>query len=237
MENWVCLDPRDLNQAIKRQHYQLPTAEDILSQMAGAKYFSKLDASSGYWQLKLDDESSKLLAFHTPFGRYKFKRLPFGVNCASEIFQAEVPEILEGLEGCANAQDDIVVWGDTKDNHDRRLKNVLSRIRFSGYKLNRSKCIFGSNQITYLGQLLTSEGVKADPRKVSAILDMPAPENKSAANCYIRHLSRKNRAGQNGTNRNRQIFALHELRKRDKHKLTLTFILSYGHRISNLVSY
>ena len=156
----VCLDPRDLNQAIKRQHYQLPTAEDILSQMAGAKYFSKLDASSGYWQLKLDEESSKLLAFHTPFGRYKFKRLPFGVNCASEIFQAEVTEILEGLEGCANAQDDIVVWGDTKDNHDRRLKNVLSRIRFSGLKLNRSKCIFGSNQITYLGQLFTSEGVK-----------------------------------------------------------------------------
>ena len=147
--------------------------------MAGAKYFSKLDASSGYWQLKLDEESSKLLAFHTLFGRYKFKRLPFGVNCASEIFQAEVTEILEGLEGCANAQDDIVVWGDTKDNHDRRLKNVLSRIRFSGLKLNRSKCIFGSNQITYLGQLLTSEGVKADPRKVSAILDMPAPENKS----------------------------------------------------------
>ena len=88
-------------------------------------------------------------------------------------------EILEGLEGCANAQDDIVVWGDTKDNHDRRLKNVLSRIHFSGLKLNRSRCIFGSNQITYLGQLLTSEGVKADPRKVSAILDMPARENKS----------------------------------------------------------
>ena len=169
MENCVCLDPRDLNQAIKSQHYQLPTAEDILSQMAGAKYFSKLDASSGYWQLKLDEESSKLLAFHTPFGRYKFKRLPFGVNCASEIFQAEVTEILEGLEGCANAQDDIVVWGDTKDNHDRRLKNVLSRIRFSGLKLNRSKFIFGSNQIMYLGQLLTSKGVKADPQKVSAI--------------------------------------------------------------------
>ena len=168
MENCVCLDPRDLNQVIKRQHYQLPTAKDILCQMASAKYFSKLDASSGYWQLKLDEES-----------RYKFKRLPFGVNCASEIFQAEVTEIVEGLEGCANAQDDIVIWGDTKDNHDRRLKNVLSRIRFSGLKLNRSKCIFRSNQITYLGQLLTSEGIKADPRKVSAILDIPAPENKS----------------------------------------------------------
>ena len=131
----VCLDPRDLNQAIKRQH-QLPTPKDVLSKMAGVKYFSKLDASSGYWQLKLDEESSQLLAFHTPFGRYKFNRLPFGVNCASEIFQAEVTEILEGLEGCANAQDDIVIWDDTKDNHDGRLRNVLSRIRSSGLKLN-----------------------------------------------------------------------------------------------------
>ena len=65
---------------------------------------------TGYWQLKLDEESSKLLAFRTLFGCYKFKRLLFGVNCASEIFQAEVTEILEALEGCANAQDDIVVW-------------------------------------------------------------------------------------------------------------------------------
>ena len=111
----ICLDPKDLNQAIKRSHLQLPTAEDIISKMTGAQYFSKLDASSGYWQTKLGEESSKLLCFNSPFGRYKFNRLPFGVSNASEIFQLDIAEIIEGVEGAAIAQDDIIlVWGDTK---------------------------------------------------------------------------------------------------------------------------
>ena len=95
----VCLDPNDLNKAIKRHHYQLPTAEDILSSMSGAIFFSELDALSGYWQICFDKESSKLLTFNSPFGRYKFNSLLFGVHHASEVFQADVADILEGLEG------------------------------------------------------------------------------------------------------------------------------------------
>ena len=73
----LCLDPRPLNKAIKREHLHLPTAEEIFSEMSGASHFSKLDASSGYWQIKVDRHSSNLLAFGTPSGRYRFKRLPF----------------------------------------------------------------------------------------------------------------------------------------------------------------
>ena len=181
----VCLDPRDLNKAIKCHHYQLPTAEDIIVRTAGTKYFSKLDEPSGYWQLLLDEQSSKLLNFHSPFGRYSFKCLPFRINYASEIFQAEVAEILEGLDGCANAQDDILICVETKQSHDSRLGDVLSRIRSSGLKLNPSKCVFGVNKITYLGHLLTADGVKPDPRKVSAICDMPAPKNKSELQYFL----------------------------------------------------
>ena len=65
----ICLDPKHLNQAIKHQHYQLPTAEEYFSEMHNAKFFTKLDASSGYWQIKVDKELSKLLTFLTPFGR------------------------------------------------------------------------------------------------------------------------------------------------------------------------
>ena len=78
----LCLDPKDLNRAVKREFSQMPTAEEIMSRMSGATVFSKLDASAGYWQVKVDDASSDLLAFNTPFGRFKFKRLPFGVHCA-----------------------------------------------------------------------------------------------------------------------------------------------------------
>ena len=83
----MCLDPRDLNKAIKRHHFNLPTAEELFAEMKGTKYFTKSDASSGYWQIKVDEESSKLLTFATPFGRYKYKRLPFGIHSASEVFQ------------------------------------------------------------------------------------------------------------------------------------------------------
>ena len=93
----ICLDPQPLNQAMKRQHHCLPTADEIITEMAGAQYFSKLDASSGYWQVRVDDESSDVPTFGTPFGRYRFKRLPFGIHSASEVFQAEVASLIENL--------------------------------------------------------------------------------------------------------------------------------------------
>ena len=83
----ICLDLRPLNQAIRREHLHLSTAEELFSQMSGAKYFSKLGASSGYWQIKVDRESSKLLTFGTSIGRFRFKRLPYGMHSASEVFQ------------------------------------------------------------------------------------------------------------------------------------------------------
>ena len=88
----ICLDPRDPNQVIKRHHLQLPTAEEITARMAGASFFAKLDASSGYWHIKVDQESCKLLTFNTLFGRYRFLRLSYGVHRASEVFQASVAD-------------------------------------------------------------------------------------------------------------------------------------------------
>lgn len=78
----VCIDPRDLNKAVKREHYQLPTQDEITARLAGAKYFSHLDAKSGFWQIPLDTESSLLTTFNTPFGRFRFYVKPFsGLVC------------------------------------------------------------------------------------------------------------------------------------------------------------
>ena len=76
-----CLYPKDLNKAVKREQYIMPTLDDITVRLAGAKYFSILVARSGYWQIKLDEESSRLTTFNTPFGRYRFTGMPFGINC------------------------------------------------------------------------------------------------------------------------------------------------------------
>ena len=95
----VCLDPSDLNRLIKREYYPMPTAETVMSEMSDAKYFSKLGASNGYWQIKVDEESSKLLTFNTPFGRHRFKRLPFGILTASEV-SSLTQQKLKQLEIC-----------------------------------------------------------------------------------------------------------------------------------------
>ena len=88
--------------------------------MHGASYFSKLDASSGYWQIRVDKQSTNLLTFGTPFGRYRFKRLPYGIHSASEVFQAEIASIISNTQGAINFQDYIIVWGATKEEHDAR---------------------------------------------------------------------------------------------------------------------
>ena len=83
----LCLDPKDLNRAIKRPHHCTPTLEDILPKLSDAKYFSIVDARSGYWNIKLDHESSLCTNFNSPHGRHQFLRLPFGLICAQDIFQ------------------------------------------------------------------------------------------------------------------------------------------------------
>lgn len=125
----VCLDPRDLNKAIQRPHYPLPTLEDVTTKLAGAQYFSVLDARSGYWAMKLSEESSFLTTFNTPFGRYRFLRLPFGISSAQDEFQRRVDETYEGLKGVAAIVDDILVFGRTKEEHDENLRAILQRTR------------------------------------------------------------------------------------------------------------
>ena len=138
----ICLNPRSLNQAIKREHLHLPTAEKLFSQMSGAKCFSKLDASSGYWQIKVDRESSNLLTFGTTIGRFRFKRLPYGIHSASEVFQKTFLSIISDIQGSANSQDDIVISGKILAEHDNRLRKVLLKVRESGLKLDMNKCQF-----------------------------------------------------------------------------------------------
>ena len=90
-------NPKDLNVAIKREHFPMPTIEEIAARLNGAKLFSVFDASSGFWQVELDEESSMLTSFNTPFSRYWWKRMPFGINSASEVWQRKMREHIEGL--------------------------------------------------------------------------------------------------------------------------------------------
>ena len=107
----ICLDPKDLNKAILREHYPLPTIEDIATCLHGAKVFTILDVSKGFWHVLLDEPSSFLTTFHMPFGRYRWKRMRFGISSAPEVFQRHMHELIEGLQGVEVIADDFVVFG------------------------------------------------------------------------------------------------------------------------------
>ena len=120
----ICVDLTKLNASVCRERLMLPSVEYILAQIGGAKYFSKLDANSGFWQVELDPESSELTTFITPFGRFHFNRLPFGITSAPEHFQRRMSELLQDLEGVVCLIDDILIYGKTREEHDARLTAV-----------------------------------------------------------------------------------------------------------------
>ena len=145
--------------------------------MSGASYFSKLDPSSGYWQIKVYKQSSNLLTFGTPSGRNRFKRLPYGIHSASEVFQREVTSIISDISGSAKSQNDFVAWGKTLQEYNKRLRKVFLKIRESGLKLNKTKCQIRKQSIAFLGHIISSEGIKIGPSKTEAITKMPLPRS------------------------------------------------------------
>ena len=173
----ICVDLKQLNKSVKREKYMLPTVTDIIGKLSGSVKFSSLDASGGYWQVPLTTESQELTTFITPRGRYCFKRLPYGITSASEIFQRKMCEILEGIDCIEIYQDDIIIHGRTDDEHDRTLKLVLAALKKAGVKLNQSKCLIGVREMNFLGHHISRDGVLPDANKVKAIFEMKAPSN------------------------------------------------------------
>ncbi len=152
--------------------------------MPGAKVFSILDAKCGFWQIPLDEAPSKLTTFMMPSGRYRFLRMPYGISTSSEVFQRTMEHLFD-RQPCQIVVDDILVWGCTLQQHDERLKQVLHKIRASNMKLNPDKCKFRVTSVSYVGHLLTADGIKPDPDKTAAVRQMPKPEDKQALQRFL----------------------------------------------------
>ena len=179
----ICLSPSDLNKALKRSYYLMPMIEEILPRLHSTKVFSGLDAADGYNECQLDKESSYLTTFWTPFQRYRWLRMPFGIKTASEESQCRQTEALQGVPGLAIVADDLLVCGyrdtmqDAIQNHNHNLTKLLDRCCQKNLKLNRKKVQLCKMEVPYIGHLLTAGGVKSDPSKVAAIVNMPRPTN------------------------------------------------------------
>lgn len=175
----IVLDPKYLNDNIRRPHYPMQTLDDVTSRLADAKFFSILDITHAYWSVELDDESSYLTTFSSPFGRWRFLRLPFGIKSSQDIFQQKIDEIFEGLTGITSIVDDILVYGRSRQEHDQNLRVVLERARAKGIRFNLDKLVVGVTEVPFFGHLITSSGLKPDPSKIRAIASLSVPQTRA----------------------------------------------------------
>ena len=173
----ICVDMRQANEAIIRVRHPIPTVDDISFKLNGGTYFSKLDLSQAYHQLELDEASRFITTFSTNFGLFHYKRLNYGTNASSELFQYTLATQLQGLEGVQNIADDIIVHGKSREEHDRNLKNCLKRLEERGLKLNPKNCDFLQNELYFFGQVFSKEGTRPDHKRIADLQKVSMPGN------------------------------------------------------------
>ena len=173
----LCLDLHDLNRAICHDHHKTPTVEEVAHEFANLHYFTKLKVHHGYWSIVLDEESSLLTTFNSPFGRYHFPCLPFGLVCSQDIFQKKKDQFLKECPGCIGIADDITIHCCTKAEHDAHLWNLMQVACKYGVVFNPQKMHVKAPAINFFGCLYNANGVHPDPEKVDAVHALPAPTN------------------------------------------------------------
>ncbi|UYV83527.1 K02A2.6-like, partial [Cordylochernes scorpioides] len=189
----LCVDLSRLNEHVQREVHPMPVVEHMLGQLGEARFFSKLDANSGFHQIPLSPDCQHLTTFSTPFGRYKYCRMPFGISLAPEYFQRVMSIILQGMDGVMCYLDDILIFASDSKTHDRILRLVLRKLKEAKVTLNKAKCVFGVPRINFLGHILDEDGIRPDPAKIEAVAKMPAPTDVHGVRRFLgmmNHLGR-----------------------------------------------
>lgn len=176
----LCLDCKELNASIKKEPFLIPKPEEIMARLSGKTVFSVLDMKQGFWHCELNEASSYLCTFNTPFGRYRFKRLPFGICSAPEIFQKRNFDVFGDIEGCEIYFDDLIIAGSNEREHDVILNKVLQKAKDYNVKFNKDKFQFRVNSVNFVGKVVSKEGIKPDPTHVKAIKELEKPTDKKA---------------------------------------------------------
>lgn len=175
-----CVDFRRVNAVTKKDVHPLPRVDDILDVLQGAKYFTTLDLTSGYWQIGIREEDKPKTAFTCGRGLYEFNVVPFGLCNAPATFQRMINKVLSGLlwKVCLAYLDDMVIFSKTIESHLKDLEKVFGALEQANLRLKPEKCKFAQEEIKYLGHVLTGTSIRPDPKKVAAIEKLPAPTTR-----------------------------------------------------------
>lgn len=181
----ICCDLRRLNQSLKREMYQMPTFDELSVKVRNPKIWSRLDCKNSFWQVPVHTDSQEILTFSSPFGRYCYQRLPFGIASAPEVFTRVLQDILSGIDNILVYVDDIVVVANDMATHNATLRQVCKRLTEAGVSLNKEKCKIATDRIEFLGHMWSSDGISSDPDKLVAIKDMSLPSEKDTLRSFL----------------------------------------------------
>ena len=182
----LCLDLTKLNTEISREYHQMESVSETLAKLGEeCKVMTKVDANSGYWQMELSKGSHLQTTFLTPFGRYCPTRAPFGLSSLPEIFSKRMDKVIIGLPGVAKCMDDFFIYASTPEEHNRRLRLFLQRIKEHGITLNIDKCYFRQTEVVFLGHKVSQHGVQPLREKLDAISDFPIPTSITELRSFL----------------------------------------------------
>ena len=181
----ICVDLRPLNQIVQFFSFPLSDLDKTLASLSKAKFMSSFDLNQAYWNLEVNEKDREKLTFVCDEGKFKFKRLPFGLNIAPSIFSQYLSGVLQGLDGIANYLDDVIAWSLTIEEHFAVLRALFTRLRESNLKLKFPKCSFFQQQLKYLGYVVTEHGLQPDPDKLEAIKNIPTPSTVKSTRSFL----------------------------------------------------
>jgi hypothetical protein len=183
----MCVDYRMLNKATIKNKYALPLPEELFDQVRGAKVFSSLDLRQGYHQIRVKEQDVHKTAFHTRYGHYEFCVLPFGLTNAPAVFMRLMNDIMRPLlDKCVVVfLDDILVYSHSHEEHQQHLRRVLEILREHKLYAKLSKCEFGKSSVTFLGHVLSADGIHTEPNKIRAIESWPTPANVEELRSFL----------------------------------------------------
>ena len=189
----ICLDPRDLNEALEREPYHTRSVDEITAKLQGMTVFTIVDFKKGYWMVVLHPDSRRLTCMALPFGRFQWTHLPMGTVVAQDIFQSKVDAVFIGMEGVAGIADDMIIAGKDEMEHDRNFLAFMEKCIENSLTLNSEKIQFKQTQVSFYGHVWSEQGISPDPKKIQALKHMEFLPDKEIMRSFLGMINYLNR--------------------------------------------
>ena len=189
----ICLDPRELNEALEREPYHTRSVDEITAKLQGMTVFTIVDFKKGYWMIVLHPDSRRLTCMALPFGRFQWTCLPMGTVVAQDIFQSKLDAIFIGMEGVTGIADDMIIAGKDEMEHGRNFLAFMEKCMENNLTLNSEKIQFKQKQVSFYGHVWSDQGISPDPKKIQALKYMEFPPDKETMRSFLGMINYLNR--------------------------------------------